>query len=121
MVNNIKAGEFETIVSMKAGERAASIKITGDLWISVKDYTLWLKTYDSSLTQLLLRLLPEFKILTTGQNRGGYYAKLGHESPRFSHAVDFLRRLKSEGVLTKCIDEKELAERCVLSRLEPQE
>lgn len=121
MVNNIKAGEFEIVVSMRAGERTASINTIGDLWMSVKDYTLWVKSYDSTLTQLLRRLFPEFELIDTGDNRYGYYAKLGFKSPGFSHSIELLRRLKDDGVLTKCADEKELAERCVLSRLEPQE
>lgn len=81
------------------------------------DFTLWVKSYDDALTKLLLCLVPEFKILERDKDSHGC-VKLGFRSPSFSHSLSLVRRLKNDGVLTKCVDEEEIVESCVVLRFE---
>jgi hypothetical protein len=123
MTNNIGIGTLKIKVALITGKRRTFRKVfkvtNTPLWMGLSDWTLWFKNYDETLTSLALSLFSEFgfKLAHAGSNRSGYYAKFVARPQSFRSCMRLVRRLVNKGALGTRLTEKELAEKCVLSRL----
>ncbi|MEM3453338.1 MAG: hypothetical protein QW835_06930 [Candidatus Hadarchaeum sp.] len=118
MVENIKVGVFNVSFRAKLGKRTALAEKNIALWLNAKDYTLWFKIYDKTLTALMRLLLPEFKLFKSSYSYGSFYAKAEHRANNFAECVRFLENLELKKLISKSIDDENLALTCVLERIE---